>query len=89
MTNIDKSISYSEYIAENLDKFINYSKYVDDNLDKIIDYSEYIAEQLDPHYKEKKLRKDRCEKIKEIFEEVEMKNTDDIKKDLIYGFDLI
>ena len=45
--NLDKNISYSEYIAENLDKNIGYSEYIAENLDKNIAYSEYIAESVD------------------------------------------
>lgn len=89
-------ISYAEYLAQHLDKVTKYQEYIAENIDNSIAYSEYIAEQLDknyhlePHYKEKKLREDRREKLKEIFDgDVEdFKESDDIKKDLIFGFDL-
>jgi hypothetical protein len=91
--------TYSEYIAENIDKVISYSEYIAEHLDKSIDYAEYVAEQLNksyqlnPHYKEMKLREDSRKKIEDILgEDIDgvknKENTGDIKKDLIYGFDL-
>ena len=91
--------SYSEYIAENLDKVISYSEYIAEHIDKSIDYSEYIAEQLNnpfqlyPHNKERKLREYRRKKIEDILGDdtggvKNEENTGDIKKDLIYGFNL-
>jgi hypothetical protein len=44
--NLDKGISYSEYLAENLDKGIAYSEYIAEKLDQGINYTEYLAENL-------------------------------------------
>jgi hypothetical protein len=45
--NVDKSISYSEYVAESVDKNIEYSKYLAEKVDQNISYSEYLAENVD------------------------------------------
>jgi len=44
--NVDRNISYSEYLAENLDKNISYSDYLAENLNGSINYSEYLAEKV-------------------------------------------
>lgn len=57
--NLNKRISYSEYIAENVSSCTNY---LIENLDRNISFSEYLAEQLDPD----RTAKNRDKKIDEI-----------------------
>jgi hypothetical protein len=62
------SIDYAEYIMDNVEKSMQYSEYLANQINSTINYSDYLAECLETkENKYKKLRKNRKEKIKDLF----------------------